>query len=261
MLFEADYNKFLPRSMNSRGYFPRFAFVDQQIIRKGFFLNKPVFIVSGGALADPPTLHHKIRTEQQRLVICCDGGARHLLHSGIRPDVVIGDMDSIEKSRLEAYRAQDVKIIQYPEDKDFSDTELALHYAMEQKPKHIFIWGAWGGRIDHTLSNVFLLFLAQEKGIRTCLTDKYCDVFLVDHEAVFNEEQGKTVSLLALTPHVTGVTLKGFLYPLQNGSLRLGESRGLSNIITDATAIISKQSGQLLVIKYHQRNGFPEADG
>lgn len=247
--------------MNSRGYFPRFAFVNRQIVRKGFVLNKIIFIVSGGALADPPTLHHKIRMERQRLVVCCDGGVRHLLHSGIRPDVVIGDMDSIEKSRLEAYRAQDVKILQYPENKDFSDTELALHYALEQKPKQIFIWGAWGGRIDHTLSNVFLLFLAQKKGIGTCLTDKYCDVFLVDHEAVFRNEQGKTVSLLALTPDVTGVTLKGFLYPLQNESLRSGESRGLSNIITDATATISKLDGQLLVIKYHQRYAFPEADG
>lgn len=224
-------------------------------------MSNSVFIISGGALADRPALHKKLKTLPRRLIICCDGGARHLSRSGIRPDVIIGDMDSLADSRLERYRAQGVQIIKYPTDKDFSDTELALDYAMNLRPDVIFIWGAWGGRLDHTLANVFLLSKAQEHKIKTYLTDKYCDVFLLDGEAAFTNEQGKTVSLLALTPKVTGVTLTGFLYLLRNGTLRLGESRGLSNIITAPRATISKQSGQLLVIKYLTVNCFPEADG
>ncbi|HON59466.1 MAG TPA: thiamine diphosphokinase [Smithella sp.] len=224
-------------------------------------MNKTIFIISGGALADPPTLHNKLKALPRPLIICCDGATRHLLHSGIQPDVIIGDMDSIAGSQLESYRAQGVQIIQYTAEKDFTDTELALDYAMDLKPDIIFIWGAWGGRIDHTLANVFLLSKAQARGIKTYLTDKYCEVFLLDDEAVFKNDQEKTVSLLALTPEVTGVTLTGFLYPLRDGTLRLGESRGMSNIITAPTATISRKSGKLLVITYLTRNGFPEADG
>ncbi len=224
-------------------------------------MNQTIFIITGGSLADRPTLHKKLRALPRRQIICCDGGTRHLSRSGIRPDVIIGDMDSLTGSQLERYRTQGVKTIKYPADKDFTDTELALDYAMNLQPDAIFIWGAWGGRVDHTLSNVFLLSKAQERGIKTYLTDKYCDVFLLDGKAVFTNEQGKTVSLLALTPEVTGVTLTGFLYALRDGTLRLSESRGLSNIITAPKATIRKQSGQLLVIKYLSVNCFPEADG
>jgi len=127
------------------------------------------------------------------------------------------------------------------------------------KPESIFIWGALGGRIDHTLANVFLLCKGQEKGIRTYLLDEYGEAFVLDKEATFVNETGKTISLLALSPEVTGITLSGFLYPLKEGTLIMGESRGISNIITDARASISVRQGKLLIVKYWQKDIFPEA--
>jgi thiamine pyrophosphokinase len=219
-----------------------------------------IIIVSGGVLDDPIFFHKKIKEMEDVMIICCDGGARHFQNSAIKPDVIIGDMDSIDRDQLADFTARQVKIIEHPENKDFSDTELALDHALNLKPQEIFIWCALGGRIDHTLANVFLLSKAYDKGIKTSLVDEYCESFVLDKKISFINEKGKTVSLLALSPEVTGITLSGFLYPLENGTLKMGESRGLSNVINEARAVISAANGKLLVVKYRMKNSFPEAE-
>lgn len=192
------------------------------------------------------------------MIICCDGGARHFQNSAIKPEVIIGDMDSIDADQLADYTADKIKIIEHPPDKDFSDTELALDHALGLQPQEIVIWCALGGRIDHTLANIFLLCKAEDKGIKTSLVDEYCETFVLDKKITFINEKGKTVSLLALTPEVTGITLSGFLYPLENGTLKMGESRGISNVIHEARAVINAASGKLLIVKYRLKNSFPE---
>jgi thiamine pyrophosphokinase len=218
-----------------------------------------IIIVSGGCSADPVFFQNKIKEIGNCLIICCDGGARHFRNLTIRPDVIIGDMDSIDPAQFATYSTQETKIIKYSSNKDYTDTELALDYGMGLKPERIFIWCALGGRIDHTLANIFLLCRAQEKGIETFLIDEYSDAFVLNKEVVFINEAGKIVSLLALTPEVTGITLAGFLYPLENGTLKMGESRGISNIIIKANANITVEKGKLLVVKYHRKDFFPEA--
>ncbi len=218
-----------------------------------------VNIVSGGRLGEQSFFQEKIARMEHCLIICCDGGARHLQYLGIKPDIIIGDMDSIDPASLASYSTSGINIIKYPATKDFTDTELALDYALSLKPEKIFIWGALGGRIDHTLANVFLLGKGQEKGIRTYLVDEYGEAFVLDKETAFINETGKTVSLFALSPEVTGITLSGFLYPLKEGTLIMGESRGISNIINEDRAGISVKNGKLLVIRYWQKDIFPEA--
>ena len=222
-------------------------------------MSQIVNIISGGRLGDQSFFQEKITGMENCLIICCDSGARHLWKTGIKPDVIIGDMDSNEPDHLASYSTSGIKIIKYPANKDFTDTELALDYALNLKPEAIFIWGALGGRIDHTLANVFLLCKGQEKGIRTYLIDEYGEAFVLDKETSFINETGKTVSLVALSPEVTGINLTGFLYPLKEGTLVMGDSRGISNIITDVRAGISVRQGKLLVIKYWQKDIFPEA--
>jgi len=222
-------------------------------------VNQTIFIVSGGSRINHVFFSRQLKKIGKRLIICCDGGVRHVLNTDIIPDIIMGDMDSINHSQLKYYIKQGIKIISFPTSKDFTDTELALDYAMSLKPEKIFICCALGGRIDHALANVFLLCRAQEKAIETVLLDEYCEVFLLNKETSFINEQGKTVSLLALTPKVTGITLSGFVYPLKNGSLRMGEVRGVSNVIKSTRATIEIEKGNLLVIKYRKKNIFPEA--
>ena len=222
-------------------------------------MSQIVNIVSGGRLGDQSFFQEKIARMENCLIICCDGGVRHVQSSGIKPDVIIGDMDSINPALLASYSTSGIKIIKHPANKDFTDTELALDYALDLKPEVIFIWGALGGRIDHALANVFLLCRGQEKGIRTCLIDEYGEAFVLEKETSFTNEIGKTVSLIALSSQVTGINLTGFLYPLQDGTLAMGASRGISNVIADIRAGISIRQGRLLVIKYWQKDIFPEA--
>jgi thiamine pyrophosphokinase len=240
--------------MKAKGY----GFFSETPIRE-MNMSQIVNIVSGGCLGDQSFFQEKIARIENCLIICCDGGVRHFQYLGIKPDVIIGDMDSIDHASLASYSTQGIKIIKYPAKKDFTDTELALDYALDLKPEAIFIWGALGGRIDHTLANVFLLCKGQEKGIRTYLIDEYGEAFVLDKETSFINETGKTVSLIALSPEVTGINLVGFLYPLKEGTLVMGNSRGISNIITDVRAGISVRQGKLLIIKYWQKDIFPEA--
>ena len=222
-------------------------------------MRQKIIIVSGGCSVDPVYFSKQIRKTKNYLIICCDGGARHLRNLSIKPNVIVGDMDSIDSAQLANYTAQGIKIIKFPKNKDFTDTELALNYALSLKPKRIIIWCALGGRIDHALANIFLLLKGQEKGIETSIMDEYCEIFVLDKEYFFINETGKTVSLLALTPKVTGITLSGFVYPFEKDTLKISESRGISNTIRDARAIIKAEKGKLLVIKYQQKDFFPEA--
>ena len=218
-----------------------------------------IIIVSGGCSVDPVYFSKQIKKAKNSLIICCDGGARHLRNLRIKPNVIIGDMDSIDFAQLANYTAQEIKIIKFPKNKDFTDTELALDYALSLNPKRIIIWCALGGRIDHALANIYLLLKGQGKGIETSIMDEYCEIFVLDKEYFFINETGKTVSLLALTPKVTGITLSGFVYPLEKDTLKISESRGISNIIRNARAIIKTEKGKLLIIKYRQKDFFPEA--
>jgi len=222
-------------------------------------MSQIVNIVSGGRVGDRDFFRNKISGMENCLIICCDGGVRHLQQTGVKPDVIIGDMDSIDPAQLESYSRQDIKIIKYPASKDFTDTELALDYAINLKPEAIYIWGALGGRLDHTLSNVFFLEKTKALTIKTYLIDEYCEVFLLNGDVTINESAGQTVSLIALSPQVEGITLRGFLYPLDDAMLRMGESLAVSNIINGDEAKISMRSGSLLVIRYWQKDIFPEA--
>jgi thiamine pyrophosphokinase len=219
-----------------------------------------IVIVSGGRLGDREFFCGRLKQTGDFLLICCDGGARHLAAAGITPNVLVGDMDSIESSRLADYVRKGVKIIQHPADKDFTDTALALDYALNLKPERIQIWGALGGRIDHALANLFLLIRAKEAGVSACLLDEYSESFVPAEDAVFENAEGCLVSLLALSSRVEGVTLEGFAYPMEEGTLELSESRGVSNIIVSKRARIHVRSGHLLVVRYRQKDVFPEAD-
>jgi thiamine pyrophosphokinase len=222
-------------------------------------MTKNIIIVSNGRFGDPGFFQKKIASMENYLIICCDGASRHLQELGIKPDIIIGDMDSITYVQLENYKRQGVKIVQYPADKDFTDTELALNYAIELKPAAVYIWGALGGRLDHTLANVFLLRKGKDVSIKTFLIDEYCEAFVIDQEAAFSGAEGQTVSIIALTEKVESITMKGFLYTIKDEVLTIGESLGISNIINEACAIINVRSGSLLVIHYWQKDIFPEA--
>jgi thiamine pyrophosphokinase len=218
-----------------------------------------IIIISGGRLGDLAFYQKRLAALKSFSVICCDGGIRHSQTLKIKPDVIIGDMDSASAFQLEHYENQGVKIIKYPQQKDATDTQLALEYAVKHKPQAIEIWGALGGRLDHALANLSLLSMGAKAGIDTRLIDEYCEAFVVNKKTYFTEAIGQTVSVFAYPVQAEGITLRGFQYPLNNESLDVDNSRGIGNVITATPAIISLDAGSLLIIRYWQKNNFPEA--
>lgn len=222
------------------------------------YMAKNIIIVSNGRFGNFSFFKRKISMMENRLIICCDGAANHLRGCGIKPDLIIGDMDSLEVSIVNEYEIEKVEILKYPANKDFTDTELALDYAFSLKPAAVYIWGALGGRIDHILANVCLLTKAGQAGINVRLIDEYCEAFIARENDAISDAIGCTVSLLSLSDEVCGISLTGFAYPLNKENLRMGQTRGVSNIIMESPAVVEYKSGVLLIIRYWMKDLFPE---
>ena len=219
-----------------------------------------VFVISGGPIGDLTFLHAQLEALVPMKTVCADGGARHLDALGIAPQVIIGDMDSLEPDLLLRMEGRGSRIIRHPVGKDRTDTWLALEYALDLEPEQVVIFGALGGRVDHTLANVSLLALAAERGVAAKLIDEWGEMSVVagNGKAVIDGETGQTVSLLPLTTRVAGITLTGFEYSLDNGTMEIGKPYGISNRLIAENGTVAVASGMLLVIRYFRPGMFPE---
>ncbi|MBA4396447.1 MAG: thiamine diphosphokinase [Syntrophus sp. (in: bacteria)] len=221
-------------------------------------MKRVVFVICGGPSGEPDFLQTERERHQPVCLICADSGARHLHVLGLTPDLIVGDMDSLDGELQRDFVIKGSRIMRYPEAKDETDSELALQMAFMMAPDEIRIYGALGARIDHTLANLTLLATAADKGIETRLLDEWCEIFLVRRTAVIAGEAGQTVSLFAFGADVTGVTLEGFEYPLRNATITPKKPIGISNCLTAARGIISVGSGDLLAVRYFKAGHFPQ---
>ena len=190
-------------------------------------------------------------------LIAADGGANHLLRMGILPEIVIGDLDSIDEEKMYELTAAEVGIEQYPEDKDENDFELALRYALELGPSAILIVGALGGRLDHTLANLSLLTDPAFSALDIRLDDGVEEVFFCrasasnGGQAEVRGRSGDIVSLIPWNGPVEGVKTEGLQWPLYRETLYPHKSRGISNMMLTDKASVVIQSGLLLIV--HRR--------
>lgn len=216
---------------------------------------KVMFIVAGGPLVDLLFLRQRILEVNPSEVICADGGSRHVLALGMTPQMVIGDMDSLPPEMLDNLLESGCRILRYPARKDQTDTELALRYTLDQKPEEIEIYGALGGRIDHTLANISLLIMAAREGIKTRIIDETTELFVVSEGAEIRGTPEDIVSLFPLTTKVKGITLEGFEYPLQKATMAIGKPYGISNRLLGNRGAVSVSAGYLLVVKSREEEG------
>lgn len=212
-------------------------------------MGKQIFIISNGIINDSEFIRRRLKEANSPIIICADGAARHLRPLNVIPAFIIGDMDSIDNETLRYFDKKGSAILTYPGDKDETDTQLAIEYALKLQPDEIFIFGALGGRIDHTLANISLLIMGVKQGIDIKIIDETCEIFIVNQQSIVEGEAGKTVSLLPLSSEVAGVTLEGFEYPLSGGVMEIGRPYGISNRLIAEKGIITVKSGYLLVIR------------
>ncbi|MFC0216519.1 thiamine diphosphokinase [Paenibacillus chartarius] len=206
-----------------------------------------IVIATGGAIG--PWAAEELQAED--VLVGADRGALFLVRSGLKPALSLGDFDSVTAEELEEIRRSSVQLdVCDPVDKDWTDTELAFRWALARKPREIVLLGALGTRFDHTLANVHLLLNAHEAGVACRLVDTYNEVRLAG-SGVTTVRRGRfsNVSLLPLSPEVTGITLNGFQYPLHDARLRIGQSLGVSNVLLGEEGTVQVETGWLLVIQ------------
>lgn len=208
-------------------------------------------IFVNGELQSFDTLADLLRPDDY--VIAADGGANHCTTLKLTPHALIGDLDSVSPALVEDYRQAHVYIEQHPPDKNQTDLELALDHALtiatERSLTQILLVGAMGGRLDQLLGNI--LILAQRSWpLPVILVDGTTRAQLVEptKPLTLAATIGDTVSALPLSDQVTGITYTGMRYPLQDHTLHLGSTRGMSNEVVADEPTVHVATGKLLVI-------------
>lgn len=200
-----------------------------------------VVVIGGGALT--PRALDAVRNDA--VIIAADSGLDHAVEAGLRPAVLVGDLDSISASgRMWAY-AREVEIHEHPADKDATDTEIAIARALELPGiRQLLLIGGIDEdgerRLDHQLATILALghsSLAGLGSVRAVLGDTELVVLHPGRRIVLDVESGQTFSLLALHGPCTGVNVSGARWPLVDASLLGTEARGVSNEATEHTEV------------------------
>jgi len=203
-------------------------------------------IFCGGSITDYEYI--KKYTAQADLVISADSGARHCRMLGIIPDIMVGDFDSVDRSDYDFLKNAGTEVICYPPEKDMTDSELAVEIAVRKGCNRIILLGATGSRLDHSVSNIFLLKKLLDSNIDGLIADDRNEVRLIRDNITLKKESGVFVTLLPVGGDAAGVTTRGLYYPLENAVLPIGSSRGVSNQFSEYEAYVEVKSGCLLVI-------------
>ncbi|MDK2979900.1 MAG: thiamine pyrophosphokinae [Chloroflexota bacterium] len=207
-------------------------------------------IFANGELAHPERLRALLRPED--VLIAADGGLRHLRALDLRPQLLIGDLDSVSQPDVDWLKGGSTEIRKFPAEKDFTDLELALRAARELGADSILLAAALGGRLDQTLANIALLRLPELSGLDASLDDGLTEVRLITASLTIYGRAGDTVSLIPLGSVVEGVRTHKMQYPLNAETLSPGQTRGISNVMLDDQAAVEIASGELLCVHLRQ---------
>lgn len=226
-----------------------------------------IVIVLSGQIASEDGFRALVR--QQDLLICADGGARHLHRMDLLPDRLVGDLDSIDPADLAWIERHQVPIVRFPSVKDETDAELAVMTSLdhlcalkglsreELSPAavELVFLAVLGGRPDHVLANQLMAVKLAERGFSVLLSDGVSQMIPLAGPAQLSlalpslPVQSWAVSAIPVSPVITGLTYTGLKYPLDRATLERGSCRGVSNRPVAGQSIeVDLESGALLVI-------------
>jgi thiamine pyrophosphokinase len=180
-------------------------------------------------------------------IICADDGSIPLISSGIYPDILIGDLDSISKEKVEEMEREGVMIERFPRDKDLSDGELAVRKAVSFSPERIEIYGGKGGRSDHILSSFQLLFIVPHE-IQTVLNLDDDEIILMREGNSLESTTGKTVISILPASKRSRVTVSGMKWNLSDHLLEVGTTLGIHNEVKDGSFRLTVNEGDVFLI-------------
>lgn len=205
-----------------------------------------IAIISNGDLGDGEKL--KSSLPYFDMVICCDGGIRHLSVLGLEPDLIVGDFDSVDYTLFDKYKSKGVPIKTFPIIKNETDTELAVNTAIELRAEQVSLIGALGSRWDHSYANVMLLVKLVKMNIDAEILHSHNHIYVSDEKFTFYSKPGQIISLLPLSENVVIHSAKGLQYPIVNQEMPLDTPYGISNIFLEENVEVIIKSGWLMAV-------------
>ena len=192
-----------------------------------------------------------IRRSEEDYVIALDGGLSYCSFLEVEPDLIIGDFDSVTEKEREALEELEKtipdRVIRLKPEKDDTDMLYAIKYALEAGYREFRLYGATGGRFDHTLANIQCLLYLKNHGAKGYLMDGNGMVMVLQNEAVhFQPDLEGYLSLFALVKEAKGVTIRGMKYELENAVITNDFPIGISNEFIGKAAEISVEDGELV---------------
>lgn len=187
------------------------------------------------------------------LILCADGGYRHAKRLGIIPDLIIGDLDS----GIEQYPDEVANRI-YPSEKDMTDTNLCLDYAIEQGCEEVVILGGIGGRLDHEFSHYALMYYGLKRGVRVVLVNEENELWMEDKPFALYLDKKKYVSFFPFGGNVEEFSVRGLKYETENMTLSCDKVQASSNQFDgeERAEISFREGGVLLVMRCSDRKNF-----
>ena len=182
------------------------------------------------------------------LVIAADGGYRHTQEIGLRPDIILGDFDSLG----EVPAGAEV----FPVEKDDTDSMLAIKRGLAEGCDRFWLYGAMDGKwVDHTVANFQALSYLADRGARGWLIGKRQIATVIKNDTiVFPPSCIQRLSIFCMGPDAKGVTIRGAKYELENATLSAGFPLGVGNQFVQKKTTVSVEDGKLLLI-WPRKNG------
>ncbi|MCQ2411937.1 MAG: thiamine diphosphokinase [Sphaerochaetaceae bacterium] len=199
-------------------------------------------IVAGGEISDYAHVRSYLKAEDY--VVYCDCGLRHLAHLNAKADLVVGDFDSFEKPSI------DVEVIALPREKDDTDSLYAIKECLCRGYDEFLLVGMLGGRVDHSLANIYCLLFLYEKNCSAMLVSDTQEMWMVEKDICYIDDNCKYFSLVNISGIARGITIRNAKYELENAEIQSSFQLGISNeVLLGKTAEVSVQEGCVLLIR------------
>lgn len=181
-------------------------------------------------------------------IICADGGLNYAFDIGLKPNLLLGDLDSVDKECLSFY--EHIEIMKYNPEKDYTDTELAIKIAIKKGYTNIILICATGTRLDHTGANIYLIEKYYNNNINIKIIDNNNIICGIRGKKIIYKSDVKfrNISLLPVTKEINIEYLRGLKYTLDNKVVSRGSTLCISNEIIEEKVEINITVGFALLI-------------
>ena len=183
----------------------------------------------------------KIDMREGDYLIAADGGYTEVIAQGLKPDLAVGDFDSL------GMVPEHENVVQHPVMKDDTDMMLAVKLGFEKGYTKFYIYGALGGRLDHTIANMQTLMYIANHGGQGWIIGDCCLTAICNTEARFSADAQGVISVFCLSGEARGVNIEGLLYEISDYTMQSDIALGVSNEFTGKPARISVKDGMLVI--------------